>query len=247
MFKWPGTPSPRAPVHELADLPSWSAGGGHSTSTTELSADLGRLDENDYLDGVPEEDEEVEVANLAFVEIERRREACRDGYPYVVGKHGYSLSVDETAQDHRHIVYRYLLLATRLNMSDNRMHAGVDGTVLMEQLAAEVAREYLGLSGLRVLSLVPASPRPLSRREFETSAGRSKRATISRTATRRRRTRRTADLMLLPGSTSPTVYQASLLPSVSARQEPTTRTRWRSSSQTRSAINGCDHLLLFLP
>ena len=144
MFKWPGTPSPRAPAHELADYAELVCWRGHRTSTTELSADLGRLDENDYLDGVPEEDEEVEVANLAFVEIERRREACRDGYPYVVDEHGYTLSVDGTAQNHRHIVYQYLLLATRLNMNDNRMHVGIDGTVLLEQLAAEVAREYLG-------------------------------------------------------------------------------------------------------
>ena len=144
MFKWPGTPSPQASRHELADyaeLVCWEQG---STSTTNLSADLSRLDENDYSDGVPEEDEASRVVEEAYMEIERRKEACRDGYPFVIGKQGYTLRANQDTGNHRHIIYKYLLLATRLNMKNNREHADIDGSLLLEELAADVAREYLG-------------------------------------------------------------------------------------------------------
>ena len=52
-------------------------------------------------------------------------------------------AVDEEAGA-RHAIYKYLLLATRLNMKDDRRHAGCDGAHLFEELAAESARCYLG-------------------------------------------------------------------------------------------------------
>lgn len=144
MFKWPGTPSSRPPQHELADyveLVCWEQG---STSINALSANLGRLDENDYSDGVPEEEKIPQIVEEAYHEIERRKEACRDGYPFVIGEHGYTLHVSQKDGNHKHIVYKYLLLATRLNMNTNHEHANIDGTHLLEELASEVAREYLG-------------------------------------------------------------------------------------------------------
>ena len=144
MFKWPGTPSARSPEHELADYAELVCWKHNSASTTVLSADLGRLDENDYYDGVPEEEETDQVVTVAYGEIERRREACRDGYPFVIGERGYTLRAEQDAGNNKHIIYRYLLLATRLNMRDNRVHADIDGSLLLEELAADVAREYLG-------------------------------------------------------------------------------------------------------
>ena len=144
MFKWPGTPSAHPPEHELADyaeLVCWERG---STSINALSADLGRLDENDYSGGVPEEEKIPQVVGEAYHEIERRKEACRDGYPFVIGEHGYTLHASQKAGNHKHIIYKYLLLATRLNMNANRKHANIDGTHLFEELASEAAREYLG-------------------------------------------------------------------------------------------------------
>ena len=144
MFKWPGTPSPRPPEHELADyaeLVCWQQG---SSSKTELIGILGRLDENDYSDGVPEEEVVPRVVEEAYSEIERRKEACRDGYPFVIGEHGNTLHSIEQVRSHKHIIYKYLLLATRLNMQNNRVHAEIDGSLLLEELAADVAREYFG-------------------------------------------------------------------------------------------------------
>lgn len=144
MFKWPGLPSPRAPAHEVADfaeLVCWRDGG---TSLNAVRADLGRLDENDYSEGVPEEEAIAEVVERAYSEIERRKEICRDGYPFAVDPRGYTMKMSGGSGNERYAVYRYLLLATRLNMQSNRRHANIDGASLLEDLSAEVAREYLG-------------------------------------------------------------------------------------------------------
>ena len=160
MFKWPGAPSTRASEHELADYAELVCWKHHGTSTTALCAHLGRLEENDYSDGVPEEEEIAEVVQAAYLEMERRRSACRGGYPYVIGKRGYTLATDPDHGNSRHVVYRYLLLATRLNMRTDRMHAGIDGALLLEDLAAYAAREYLGA---RAESLVLGTSSNLSR------------------------------------------------------------------------------------
>lgn len=144
MFKWPGEPSSRAPDHELADFAELRAWQRNLMSMTALSRLLGRLDENDYSDGVPEEEKTAQRAEEAYQEIERRKEGCGDGYPFKMTEEGYTLRTPGNAKNHKHTIYKYLLLATRLNMKDNKCHVGIDGALLFEELAAEVAREYLG-------------------------------------------------------------------------------------------------------
>ena len=143
MFKWPEAPSPRAEEHELADfveLVTWRDG---RMSAVELTRSLGRLDEADYSEGVPEEDEVDARVETVFAELERRDEACAGGYPFSIGDSGQTVRSKESVCE-RHMIYRYLLLATRLNMNDNRLHGGLDGTQLFEELAAESVRCYLG-------------------------------------------------------------------------------------------------------
>ena len=144
MFKWPGVPSSRAPDHELADFAELRAWQRNLMSMTALSRLLGRLDENDYSDGVPEEEKTAQRAEEAYQEIERRKEGGGDGYPFEMTEEGYTLRALGNAKNHKHTIYKYLLLATRLNMKDNKRHVGIDGALLFEELAAEVAREYLG-------------------------------------------------------------------------------------------------------
>ncbi len=144
MFKWPTPPSSRAPRHELADFAELTCWRDNHTSATDLSRLLGRLEENAYLDGVPEEEESDRIVDEAYEEIQRRLEACGSGYPFVIGERGNTLQPSQDTDNVRHVVYKYMLLATRLNMKDNRIQAGIDGTQLFEELAAEVAREYFG-------------------------------------------------------------------------------------------------------
>ena len=148
MFRWPVPPSSRAPEHELADfaeLLCWQQG---STSATQLAQSLGRLAENEYSDGVPEEEEIPREVEGAFQEIERRIEACNGGYPFSLDDKGNALRMIDNTADGEYIVYKYLLLATRLNMGTTkgnyRVQARIDGTQLFERLSAEICREYFG-------------------------------------------------------------------------------------------------------
>lgn len=144
MFKWPRPPSVGAPEHELADfaeLICWQRG---LTSATALSRLLGRLAENDYSDGVPEEEEADRRVEGAYGEIERRQEACRRGYPFEIGREGHTLRVIRGCGNPAYAIYKYLLLSTRLNMRNDRSHAGIDGTLLLESLSAQVAKGYFG-------------------------------------------------------------------------------------------------------
>lgn len=156
MFKWPGTPSPRPGVHEIADFAELSAWQKDPASSTAIAQAMGRFGETSYShelsgeesDGndeeLPEEEESIHLTEQAYLEIERRREACGDGYPFILDQQGYTIRLLRDSLNERYAVYKYLLLATRLNMKDNRQYAGIDGTHLLEELAAEVAREYLG-------------------------------------------------------------------------------------------------------
>ena len=148
MFKWPGVPYASDPQNELADfaeLLCWKQG---TASVTDLSQAIGRLADNQYSNGVPEEEEIPRYIEAAFEEIELRIGACDGGYPFGVDDRGNVLHAIEDTEDGRFVVYKYLLLATRLNMGtgqgNNRSHAGIDGTHLLEELSAETCREYFG-------------------------------------------------------------------------------------------------------
>lgn len=145
MFKLPSLPSPQADPHELADfveLLSWRHG---SASKREIVAYLGRLDDNDDNEGCNDDDDE----NSAFLdevmnEIERREAACGSGYPFDLALEGSVLR--HRAEDHskQAVVYRYLLLGTRINMASSRLHAGIDGTLLLEEISTGAIQSYLG-------------------------------------------------------------------------------------------------------
>ena len=144
MYKWPRPPSVYASERELADfveLICWQQG---DTSATALSRLLGRLAENDYSNGVPEEEEADGRVEGAYGEIERRQEACRGSYPFEIGREGHTLRVIRGDESPAHTIYKYLLLSTRLNMNKDRRHVGIDGTLLFEGLSAQVAKEYFG-------------------------------------------------------------------------------------------------------
>ena len=144
MFKWPSIPSIDAPCNELADfveLICWRQ--GHA-SATEISKVLGRLSDNNYSSGVPEEDKADARVEAAFEELERRHEACRGGYPFGIIGGELTLQHLYDATRPAHAIYKYLLLSTRLNMTSSRIHANLDGTLLLEHLSADVAKTYFG-------------------------------------------------------------------------------------------------------
>lgn len=145
MFKLPNLPSPQAEPHELADFAELLAWKNGTTSAREIVAYLGRLDENDRNIGCDDNDDEnADELDEVMNEIERRRDACGDGYPFGLDPNGTVLRHILADESYRAEVYRYLLLSTRLNMKNNRVHSDIDGSLLLEELSASVLQCYLG-------------------------------------------------------------------------------------------------------
>lgn len=144
MFKLPAKPSAGAEAHELADLAELMAWVNKSVSAREILALLGREGENDDNVGCEDDDDRNsdafgEVAN----EFEYRQFACAGRYPFTLDETGNVLRY-EPADELSSWLYGYLLLSTRLNMSDNRIHAGIDGTTILEEISAISLQQYLG-------------------------------------------------------------------------------------------------------
>lgn len=148
MFKLPALPTPRADVHELADFAEILALTNGQTSAREIVAYLGRLDDNSDNVGCDDDDDEnADELDEVMNEIERRQAACAGGYPFRLEMEGTVLRYDTSICEQepiRAVAYLYLLLCTRLNMTENRTHNGIDGSLLMEELASNVLRTYLG-------------------------------------------------------------------------------------------------------
>lgn len=145
MFKLPALPSPRADVHELADFAELLAWQNDSVSAREILAYLGRTGDNEYNEGVDDEDDiNADALDDVMIEIDRRSKSCVGGYPFALDLKGTVLRHDPSDSSERAVVYRYLLLSTRLNMTDDKVQADIDGTALLEELSAAVLRCYLG-------------------------------------------------------------------------------------------------------
>lgn len=146
MFKWPNAPSATAPTREIADFSELLAWRDGEASITKVIAAVNRLEENDHGDGVAEDDPNEHRIEEAFSELEFRARACgiRHEYPFEIDQAGSTVHLSDLSLSSRSLVYRFLFLATRLNMKDNRKHAGIDGTQLFERLSAQVSQEYLG-------------------------------------------------------------------------------------------------------
>ncbi|TAJ91535.1 MAG: hypothetical protein EPO31_15175 [Gammaproteobacteria bacterium] len=152
MFKLPDLPSSQAEVHELADfveLLCWVRG---STSKREVVAYLGRVDDNDNNIGCDDnEDGNSDFLDEVMNEIERRVFACGVGYPFQLDLEGTVLRYNMNDDGERSIIYLYLLLSTRLNMTKNRVHERIDGTSLFEEVCAHVLKNYLGKTRAKAL------------------------------------------------------------------------------------------------
>lgn len=158
MFKLPNCPSAQADIHELADFAEMLCWEQTGTSTREIVAYLGRVNDNENNVGC-NDDDDINSDNLDEVmnEIERRATACGSGYPFRLD-HGGAVLHHANDSTPRSVLYRYLLLSTRLNMKDSRTHAGIDGCGLLEELAAHALKNYLGGGRARALVFGTAAP-----------------------------------------------------------------------------------------
>jgi hypothetical protein len=159
MFKLPDLPSPQAECHELADFAELLAWDKGKTSAREITAYLGRLGENDHNIGCDDNDDEnSDEMDEVMNELERPATACGTGYPFELELAGTALRHAPNHKDHRTHLYQYLLLSTRLNMTKDRVHAKIDGADLLEEIAAETLRCYLGPKRARSFVFGTAAP-----------------------------------------------------------------------------------------
>lgn len=144
-FKLPNYPTPRASASELADFAELLTLLAGRCSATEVQRYLSRIDDNDNNSGIDDNDVVNEMLSDAMMtEIGYRTEACPDGYPFKIDLAGSFIVCRDDGQPYKMQIYKYLLLATRLNMRRQHIHAGIDGTKIMEELGALILRSYLG-------------------------------------------------------------------------------------------------------
>lgn len=125
------------------ELLSWRSG---RISVQEVVDYLGQMDDNEPEQGVEDSEDRI-GENLGEVmrEIEARSDACGVGYPFSQSASGVLTYHDAmTLYPQKRIIYCYLLLTTRLNMAEDRIQDGVDGTLLFEELAEPILCNYLG-------------------------------------------------------------------------------------------------------
>lgn len=145
MFKLPNPPSTQADIHELADFAELNALTRGSASIRSIQALMGRMDDNDSNVGCEDNDDRTaEDLDEMMNEIDRRRVACGDGYPFELQAEGTVLAFDPGNLTERGRIYLYLLLSTRLNMKERKVHEGIDGTGLLETISSHALKNYLG-------------------------------------------------------------------------------------------------------
>lgn len=143
MFCWPdNVPLSNSDPGELADYAELMCLASGRVSLTDMSQELGRLEDNDYQRGVEEYSTLDENLQQAMKEIEWRTSACGEGYPFAIDQLGNCIRLSFTGV--QSWLYSYLLLATRLNMLSNRNHAAIDGALLFEQISADILKSYFG-------------------------------------------------------------------------------------------------------
>ncbi|MCP4367786.1 MAG: hypothetical protein GY797_06690 [Deltaproteobacteria bacterium] len=143
-YKIPNLPSAKAYKEEIADFWEIQAlrNSGQYISKTQISRIIATgLDEIEH-EGIESEDDKLSSdLDDVLIEMQRRQDFTSGKYPFSFKK--YSLKLDEEASLFKD-VYLYLLLSTRFNMKTARMHNGIDGTLLFEELCAIVASNYFG-------------------------------------------------------------------------------------------------------
>jgi len=147
MFKIGRVPSLQAGPIEHADFLELEClrQSDRNASGGDLAAALGRVD-----DDLPEERDESDIhtenyVRETFEELEYRSEHCGIGpHPYPFKVYGDSLFLEFTGSRNNWGLYIFLLFATRMNMRDDKVQGGIDGTALFEEICCEVAKAYWG-------------------------------------------------------------------------------------------------------
>ena len=146
-YKIPNTPARGASSHELADyleLLCIVNGGEYSINDAQPQIDI--ISDEDDQEGIMNEDDLIhDDLQFALEEIDRRHDACGGHYPFISDRNSIRYCPGESDREQKlALVYKYLLLATRLNMIQYKLSGDIDGTLLFEELSAIAVQHYFG-------------------------------------------------------------------------------------------------------
>jgi len=145
MFKLPnGIPNYRTSAQDWADFAEYHALLYGKINLYELSKSSRLISDEEMIIGIEDDtDRYLQKVDEISAEIKARMAVSTEHYPFILEDHDYSLHYKKVSEIGT-IIYSYLLLATRSNMSKDRRKADIDGTLLFEHLCAAVAQNYLG-------------------------------------------------------------------------------------------------------
>lgn len=146
MFKLPnGIPNARTPSQDWADYAEYFALSSGKINLLDLAQGPKLVSDEDMVLGVEDDtDKFIQLADDIANEIRLRINICGDQYPFFLSDKDYILNLSSDACEKDTAVYRYLLMATRSNMSRDRIQDNIDGALLFEELCSSVAQNYFG-------------------------------------------------------------------------------------------------------
>lgn len=129
-------PSPKATLSEISDFIEYQCliSGNSIYSAISGESAMGILYDDDL--------EYSSKFEEALSEIEDRCNFAGGNYPFETSTN--LLKIKENIDDNVVDIYKFLLLSTRENMSENKVAAGIDGTALFEDLCAWMLKNYFG-------------------------------------------------------------------------------------------------------
>lgn len=147
MFKLPdGIPSLRTSAQDWADYAEYHAlnAQGSSISLLNLMKAPKMVSDEIEVNGIEDDsDRFTDKIDEISAEIRERGVICGRKYPFKLVNQDYCL-IYSPEDGHTNLIYRYLLMCTRVKMSKNRIFSDIDGALLFEHLCAEVALNFFG-------------------------------------------------------------------------------------------------------
>lgn len=144
-FKIPNAPNRTSYIEEIADF--WELQAAIESNRSVSKVDIIKLlsIESDELkhDGIISEEDKIDIKlDTVIPEFSKRSTSCSSqNYPFEINRASIKIrSIDDIYK----YAYLFLLLCTRLNMSDNRTHAGINGAYLFEKICRIVGENYFG-------------------------------------------------------------------------------------------------------
>lgn len=147
MFKLPdGIPGVRTDNQEWADYAEFNAILSDKISFFRLIKPTALVSDEIVVSGIEDESDKLsQKAEEIAKEMGTRDNLLSAKYPFSLEDHDYSLKYNGVT-DQKTLVYIFLLLSTRIKMNTNRIIKDIDGSLLFEQLCAQVAKKYFGSS-----------------------------------------------------------------------------------------------------